>query len=316
MNIHKLYKGQVIKNYKELCTILDISLTNDRVVRLRNLERYCTYHKEGNKFIIDEVYETPLLNPKKNIERIGEINYNKKGGKMTIIEYNGSNNVVVEFENGYKTECTYGQFKSGLIRSPYDKRVHNIGYLGEYDKEYNPLSSNIYYKKWYGMMQRCYSKAYQKGMKTYEGCTVCEEWHCFDTFSKWMIDNYYNVYNEVMCLDKDILIKGNKIYSPETCVFVPENINLLFVKCDNSRGEYPIGVYYNEKLINKYSSSFHNHIINKQIYLGNFDSKEEAFKEYKKGKEIYIKEVAERYKEQIPLVLYDAMYNWIVEITD
>ena len=59
---------------------------------------------------------------------------------------------------------------------------------------------------------------------------------------KWIENNYYEIEGETMCLDKDILCKGNKIYSRDTCVFVPQRINSLFTKCDNARGDNPIGV--------------------------------------------------------------------------
>lgn len=317
MNIDKLYEGQVIKNYKELCELLNVSSMNGsgKLAKLKKLKLYCNYHNEGHKFVIDEIFKIPILDPNNIENRIGKTNYNNNGSKMTIVEYYNSNNIIVQFENGFKTKCTYGQFKSGYIKSPYDKTVYGVGYLGEYNKEYNPLSSNVYYKKWHGMLQRCYSEAYQKGMQTYIGCSVIEEWHSFDNFTKWMTNNYYTIDNELMCLDKDILNKGNRVYSPNSCIFVPERINLLFVKCNNARGNTPIGVHYDKKN-KKYSSSCHNYENGKNTYLGWFDNQKDAFDAYKKYKEKYIKEVAEEYKDKIPNELYTAMINWKVEITD
>ena len=120
-----------------------------------------------------------------------------------------------------------------------------------------------------------------------------------------------------MCLDKDILHKGNKIYSRENCIFVPERINKLFVKRDNSRGDNPIGVY--PTLSGNYMASCRNGC-GKSISLGTYKTKEEAFNAYKTYKENYIKEVIDSYKgiilEPFYSKLREAMYKYKVEITD
>lgn len=118
-----------------------------------------------------------------------------------------------------------------------------------------------------------------------------------------------------MQLDKDILCKGNKIYSSETCVFVPQYINMLFVKRDSMRGNLPIGVRFNKSNSDKYVATGRN-ANNKLIHIGSFDSIDEAFSGYKLFKENIIKEVANKHKEQIPRRLYDAMINYKVEIND
>ena len=120
-----------------------------------------------------------------------------------------------------------------------------------------------------------------------------------------------------MALDKDILVKGNKIYSPETCVFVPQNINTLFTKRNKVRGEYPIGVSF-YKNTNKYLAQCNILINGKSQYkkLGYYNNIEDAFNAYKESKEANIKQVADYYKDNIPNKLYEAMYNYEVEITD
>lgn len=120
-----------------------------------------------------------------------------------------------------------------------------------------------------------------------------------------------------MQLDKDMLYKGNKIYSPENCIFVPSRINKLLLKRQNYRGEYPIGVNYHKRdNIFEASCSIITNNNKKKIYLGRFDNSEEAFQIYKRFKENYIKQVADEYKNKIPKNLYDAMYKYKVEITD
>ena len=121
-----------------------------------------------------------------------------------------------------------------------------------------------------------------------------------------------------MCLDKDILYKGNKIYSPETCIFAPHRINTLFTKRDRSRGESPIGT--SPRKNGKYVAQCN--LINpetgksKKETLGLYDTQEKAFEVYKYYKEKNIKEVADYFKEYIPEILYNGMYNYQVEITD
>ena len=119
--------------------------------------------------------------------------------------------------------------------------------------------------------------------------------------------------NETMCLDKDILVKGNKIYSPETCIFVPQRINTLFCKSDSIRGKYQIGVSFDNK-----QNSFMSYMTvdNNFKFLGYYNNEQDAFNTYKKAKEKYIKKIAEQYKEYIPQKLYEAMYKWKVEETD
>ena len=247
--------------------------------------------------------------------RVGEINYNTKGSRMKIIECINARNIVVIFDNGYKTKTEYSQFKKGQIKNPYDKTIYNVGYIDE--GYYKLITHKNIYKHWSSMIRRCYSEIYHKKEPTYKDCSVCEEWHNFQNFGKWFDENYYTIENETMCLDKDILHKGNKIYSPETCVFVPQRINSLFLKRNKSRGKYPIGTTYNKR-DKKYESCCHMYKNNRYTRhaIGNFDTPIEAFTAYKTFKEQYIKQVANEYKDKIPKKLYDAMYRYEVEITD
>ena len=112
-------------------------------------------------------------------------------------------------------------------------------------------------------------------------------------------------------LDKDILCPDCKIYSPETCTFVPTDINFLFTKRQNKRGAYPIGVSYKS---GKFRATMTRN--NSQFYMGAFSTPNEAFQAYKEGKEDWIKIVADKWKDKIDQRVYQAMYNYQVEITD
>ena len=250
-------------------------------------------------------------------ERIGEEGYNNFGSKMIITEYINNRKILVEFQDKYKAKVysTYSHFKNHKIANPYDRTVYNIGYLGENKKQ----CDRIIYNEWFQMLQRCYDPYHLNKCPTYIDCFVCDEWHNFQNFAKWYEENYYECNNEKMNLDKDILCKGNKIYSPQTCVFVPQRINLLFVKRDNYRGNLPIGcdIHKASNTIRVRCNIIENEKIKRKC-LGYFsiDKPFQAFTCYKNFKENYIKQVADEYKDLIPMKLYDAMYRYEVEIND
>ena len=248
--------------------------------------------------------------------RIGEMNFNRFGSDMILEKYNSCSDIVVRFvENGNLVNTIYDRFKKGDVRNPYDKTVCGVGYLGEgiHKVSENGKMTKMY-TVWNSMLHRAYNEKYHNRFPSYKDVTVCREWHNFQVFGDWFQDNYYKIENEIMCMDKDILIKGNKLYSPETVCFVPERINTLIVKCNGSRGELPVGVAFN-KLHKKYQSQVANGK-GEIIRLGAFDTPEEAFLEYKLHKENLIKEVANEYKEKIPLKLYEALIKYQVEIDD
>ena len=120
-------------------------------------------------------------------------------------------------------------------------------------------------------------------------------------------------------MDKDILNKGNKVYSEDNCVFVPARINSLFLKNDVDRGKYPIGITeWNDIKNNKEPKLMVQiNILNKRKRKYFPLSKPfQAFTYYKNFKENYIKQVADEYRDLIPKKLYDAMYEYKVEIND
>lgn len=248
-------------------------------------------------------------------ERIGEYRYNNNGSKMTIIEYNNNKDIVVMFENGDKYNTNYRNFEIGNVKSVYDKTVVGVGYegYGFYKAKINNKITNQY-QTWRNMIVRCYDEKHHEKYPSYIGCEVSEEWHNFQNFAKWYDENYYEVDRNEMQIEKDILVKGNKIYSPETCIFVPRKINNLFIKRANDRGKYPIGVYYDN--CNKKFKAQCNDINNKRKNLGLFNTPEDAFEAYKSFKESLIKQVAEEYRNVIPIQLYYALVTYKIDIND
>lgn len=252
----------------------------------------------------------------KKIDRTGEVGVNNDGEKMVIVRYGNSKDIDVEFVNDGTVikNRRYGDFKRGEIKNPMTPNVYGVGYfgIGKFKSCDENGKLTKCYRTWFDMLKRCYDPKYQDKYPTYKGCKVCPEWHNFQVFAEWYYSNFYEIENEPMALDKDILHKGNKLYSPDNCIFVPQFINNLFVKNNTSRGNCYIGV-------NKYEDKFVAHVNkgnSKLIHLGYYTTPELAFLAYKEAKESYIKEVAEKYKQKIPHEAYEALMNYEVEIDD
>ena len=175
------------------------------------------------------------IKSRNKIERIGEVNYNEFGSKMIITRYKNCENINVFFPeynctvNGIK----YDNFKRGETKCPYEKRTCGVGYLGEgkYKVWENSRQIRVYHT-WVNMLMRCYDDKFHEKHSTYIECETSEIFHNFQNFGAWDSENFYIVEGETMCLDKDILVKGNKIYSPDTCIYVPQTINNSFTTSD------------------------------------------------------------------------------------
>lgn len=268
-----------------------------------------------------ETYEEPQLirasNRGCNHPRIGETIQNKYGTTMTIIEYYAHGNITVQFISFLSTgeqmiyikyNQSYANFIKGELKSPYDCTKYGIGYIGV--GPYGSKTHKKYYSAWSNMFTRCYNPKSLEVRPGYIGCYVDPFFHNFQNFCYWCDFNYYEVGNETMCLDKDILYDHNKVYGPHTCVFVPQTINKLFTYSKTTRQiGNPIGITYrvDRNLYEAYCS-----INGKNTSLGYFKDKWEAFDVYKEAKEKDIKRVTNAYKQFIPPILYDRMMNYIV----
>ena len=245
---------------------------------------------------------------------VGKVFKSKSSGDFKILKYNGSKDVEIQFINtGFETIATLGNIKSGEVKDPYSPSVYGIGVVGtKYPITVNGVNTKEY-DLWKGMLRRCYSDSFKKRCPTYEGCEVSDNFKSYKYFYEWC-NRQVGFDNEGWHLDKDLLVKGNKVYSETACMFLPQEINLLLTKRDNNRGEYLIGVSWNKK-----ASAFLakvNKGKGKRVHLGCFKTELEAFNTYKKAKESFIKEQANKWKSQIDERAYLALINYEVHIDD
>ena len=265
------------------------------------------------------------------VDRTGETNISKQGCLMKIVECNSHGDIVIEFqdEHKYRVHTQYGCFKNGQCKNPFFTSVFGHGYLG-LDKNGNvPKVSELKdgkcvntreYNKWQQMLRRCFDSKYKEKHQTYKDVTCCNRWLCFANFLedfKILRQEYNWNEDEKLNLDKDILHKGNKIYSLENCILVPQWINTLFIKCDASRGEYPIGVSYHKRA-KKYQALCSAN--EKRTRIGLYNTVEEAFNAYKIAKENEIKRVANDCVLKGFITkdsrLYNSMMSYQIEFND
>lgn len=254
------------------------------------------------------------------MNHIGEENYNTYGCLMKIVEYNKHSDIVVEFQDKHKFKVnnTYNNFKRGCIRNPYYPTVYGVGITGnKYITRVNNRNTKEY-DAWLHMLRRCYDNKCKEEQPSYSDVVCCDEWLNYENFYEWLssqdnFDKWVNGYR--WALDKDILVKGNKLYSPETCCLVPQNVNCLLLKRDSLRGDLPIGV---KRVGDKFESHCGNPFTKNAEHLGKYDTPEEAFYVYKLHREDYIKQVAKiEYKAgNITKSCYEALMNYSIEIYD
>lgn len=238
---------------------------------------------------------------------IGKVYQNKEGCDFKVLAYSG-NKMTVEWQDSYRHQMMVDANKAlkGAILNPYHPTAYGVGFVGvgDFSKSKDGTSSRAYIT-WRGMLQRCYHEKTRRKLPTYEQCTVDVIWHNFQNFAKW----FYEQYRTSWELDKDLLVKGNKLYGPDTCLMLPQEINLSLTKREASRGPSLIGVTYNTKT-EKYIAQASN------IHLGTFNSEVDAFLCYKDYKEGRLQKLAQLYKGKIPDEAFLALVNYQVEQGD
>lgn len=161
------------------------------------------------------------------------------------------------------------------------------------------------YHAWQNMLQRVYCSKYHAINPTYVGCSVTELWLEYQEFAEWFSNHRYS--NRGYHLDKDLLIPGNKIYAPDRCVFVPQQLNNLLLDNGAARGKFLQGVSFDEQR-NKFMARIV--VDGRQKNLGRFGNELEAYIVYKKAKEENVKRMANHWRDDIADEVYHALMLW------
>ena len=248
------------------------------------------------------------------MENVGSLYKTHNFGNLIIIKYVSSREVYAKFvDSGYEIKTTMQHIRKGNNIDRFQPTLLGVGIVG------NSSTIDFFgkrlkeYQVWKGVLERCFSEKYRDKKPTYKDCTVSDNFKYFPYFKEWC--NKQIGFDQVgWHLDKDILSKGNKVYSEDTCCFVPQEVNSLLVNRKGGRGNTLIGVSYHKrskKFVVKLSTGK-----GVQSNLGSFDTEVEAFKVYKQAKEKHIKEVANKWKGQIDGRVYEALIKYEVEIND
>ena len=254
------------------------------------------------------------LNEVKYKDCVGKVFKSLNSGDFKVLKYNDGGNVEIGFlKTGYEMVTRLGCIKSGSVKDPYSPSVYGVGIIGaKYPSRVNGVLTREY-KLWMDMLRRCYSDGFKKKHPAYKDCEVSENFKSYEYFYEWChkqigfgVDGFE--------IDKDLLTKGNKVYSEDTCVFIPQETNLVLIKGTALRGEHLIGVYWHKK--DKVFVAQVSRNKGKPEYLGSFKTEIEAFNAYKQTKESYIKELANKWKNKIDIRAYNALMKYKVEITD
>ena len=231
-------------------------------------------------------------------------------GDFIVVDYVNNKDITVEFiATGYQTKTTTKEINQGKIADRLKPSVFGVGIIGnKYPTTINRKSTK-HYVLWKSMLERCYGNSNHKPSVSYKSCSVNGDFKYYTYFYEWC--NEQVGFKDGFNLDKDLLTKGNKVYSESTCVFLPNEINLALSTKKSQRGESLIGV---RKTKTGYQSRCN--IRGKNYSLGVFNTEIEAFNAYKQAKESYLKELANKWKGKIDERAYNALMNYQVEITD
>ena len=249
----------------------------------------------------------------KKAEYEGKVFKTNNYGDVVVLEYNNTRDVTIKFLNTgniHKTGTT--EIKKGEIRDNEAFPRYMVGVMDIPNELRRGQQIPREYSIWNGVRQRCYNENIRHLNPSYQEVEMSENFKRYSYFKEWC-NKQIGFDQDGWHLDKDILSKDNKVYSEDTCCFVPPEINSLITKANRIRGKYPIGIY-EDKQAGKFKVRIS--VEGKQKHIGRYYCEKEAFNAYKQAKEAYIKEVANRWKGQIDPKVYEALMNWNVEITD
>lgn len=231
----------------------------------------------------------------------GEVYECSSGTKLIVVDYFDGQNVLVKFldEFGHEKLTSADSVRKGKVKNPFDKTLANVGYIG-----IGPYGIGIAYYIWAGIISRCYDESQRDRYPSYFDCTVDERWHNFQNFGEWFYNN--NFYNSGWALDKDVMFYGNREYGPDTCAFLPQELNRVLVNC---RDKIDLGItWVDEKKTWCAKISKESKVYN----LGQFRNKADALMTYKLAKEAHVKSLAEKWRGHIDDRVYNSLMNFCI----
>lgn len=242
--------------------------------------------------------------------KVGDIFTNNQGCKGEVIEYINARKVKIKFLDklGCEKYFEVSDIKKGTFSNPYFPNTLGRGFIGE--GEYSSKSdgkTSVEYNIWSAMMVRSYDPNYHEKFPTYIGCSVSKYFLNYQNCAKWL-NEQPNFGRKGFVLDKDLLVRGNKTYSPETCCIIPQEINSFLAVRPSSNPDLPVGVTISR--YGKYLAKF------SKTPLGSFKTLDRAFRAYKEAKEYKAKQLATTYKDQIDIRAYEALMKYEVNIDD
>lgn len=249
----------------------------------------------------------------KKAEYEGSVFKTNNYGDVVVLEYNNAIDVTIKFLNtGNVRKTATSEIRKGEIRDNEAFPVHAVGIMDVPDELRRGEPKPKEYSIWNNIRQRCYNENIRGTNQTYQGVEMSENFKIYSYFKDWCKDQIgFN--EDGWQLDKDILSKGVKLYSEDTCCFVPAEINCALPNNKKVRGAFPQGVIYNCTKT-RYRARIQRG--EKWESLGTYDTPEEAFCAYKPVKEAYIKSLAEKWKGKVDPRVYEALMNWEVSIDD
>ena len=256
------------------------------------MNRHIKEIERNKKFYKNRIYD-PINNPEQfkfypNIRGINKTPFK-------VLEYRGASDCSVEFLDEYHYIIKHTKIYTieiNGVRNPYQKTIFNVGYIGEIDKnKYPAKDSNKSYRIWKGILDRCYNPK-TKSKYYLDNISVSKSWLCYANFIPWFERNYFQLGNYEMHIDKDIL--GNMKYSSKYCVFVPKEINMSLI---GKKNDDEIQLYYIKKS-KKYRATVSRKFLYNDRIMKEFNNKENAIKWYKNKINIYLKELANLFKNE------------------
>ena len=193
-----------------------------------------------NKYEIDKSLETENAKEK----YIGKVFQSRASGDFKVvgvhnIRKNKNLNFVIEFiETGNQSIVSSNGVISRTVKDVFAKTVRGVGFVGNYKGE---VKKNRFYQTWKLLLDRCFPTEHREKHPTYENCTICDDWLCFDEFQRDCQEligyeqklEYPHIDFQ---LDKDILLHNNKHYNKENCIWLPQKLNSFFTNI-NSRNK-------------------------------------------------------------------------------